>query len=98
MFNETTFGDSTPYKGPTYPSGSPFGFSVPNNPCPPGQVLDYDPATQSYSNECVDNTQAYQQGPMKPSSETFNIGGSNNWLWIGMIGLALVAGFFGGRR
>lgn len=68
------------------------------NPCPAGQVQDYDPETRQFLPGCVDDTTAYQAGgyPTGPNKAAVTPG-SNTWLWVTLGGLVLLA-FATGRR
>lgn len=67
------------------------------NPCPAGQVQDYDPETRTFLPGCVDETAAYQAGGY-PTGGARTAKPDNTWLWIGMGAVVFIAFAFGGRR
>lgn len=87
MFNETTTAED-PIRIYARPA---------SEPCPAGQVQDYDPATRTYLPGCVDDTLAYQAGGF-PTGPVPVAKTDNTSLWLMMAGVGLIAILFAGRR
>lgn len=69
-----------------------------SNPCPAGQVQDYDPATRQFLPGCVDDTPGYRAfgfptGPAPQQAQP----DLSVWWWA-LAGVVVLAVIFGGKR